>query len=336
MYFPNLSPAFGAFVDTLPGKTVAVIGHARPDGDCIGSQVALARVLGARGIEAVCVNEDPIPRRLAFVSGDETFRAPDEWLCGDLVRICVDCADPDRPGKRIGALGAAFDGNVDHHVSNTHYARYNFVDSGSAATAEILGGVFFDLGFEVDAVAAQGLFVGIATDTGQFRFPSTSRRVFEICGRLVELGADPAMASNYLYEQETMGKLRLLEAYLSSLRRECDGRVCIGALPRDVFERTGAGVEDTEGLVDYARSINGVDVGVILEDRGAEVKGSLRAKEPRFRVNDLAARFNGGGHACAAGFTATEAMDAFYPRFLEALRKHFTDVDAAPAAERSL
>lgn len=327
MYYPDLSPAFRDFVDALRGKRAAVVGHARPDGDCVGSQVALARVLRTRDVDTACVNADPVPRRLAFLTREEAWQQPVEGAADGRVPVCVDCADPDRPGESVRALFGEFAANVDHHISNTEYARNNFVDGASAATAEILSGLFFDNDYPVDAVGAQALYVGIATDTGQFRFPATSRRVFEICGRLLDLGADPAAASTSLYEQETLGKMKLLEAYLASLRLECDSRACLGVLPADVFERTGAGGEDTEGLVDYARSIHGVDIGAIIEDRGGEIKGSLRAKDARYRVNDLAARFNGGGHACAAGFTAKMKLDEFYPQFLEALREQFRAVD---------
>ncbi len=327
MFYPHASPEFGKWVESLRGKRVAVVGHARPDGDCVGSQVALARVLRQVGVEALCVNQDCVPRRLEFVTREERFREPGAWMREDWTAVSVDCADPNRPGETVRSAVSGYEANIDHHISNTRFARQNFVEDSSAATAEVLGGFFFDNQYPIDPVTAQALYVGIATDTGQFRFPATSRRVFQICGRLLELGADPALASTHLYEQESMGKMKLLQVYLASLRMECDHRACIGVLPRDAFDSTGAGLEDTEGLVDYARSIHGVDVGAIIEDRGNEVKGSLRAKDGRFRVNDLAARFGGGGHVCAAGFTVEMTMETFYPRFLEELREHFRAVE---------
>ncbi len=329
MYYDELSPAFERFVEALDTKKVAVIGHARPDGDCIGSQVALSRVLRGQGFDTICVNQDPVPGKLRFLCGEEPFVRPELWKPGGHVSVCVDCADADRPGPLLKKRFPEVHANVDHHVSNRLFARQNFIDSSSAATAEILSGMFFDNDYPIDKIAAQALYVGIATDTGQFRFPATSQRVFEICGRLLHLGADPAVASNHLYERETMGKMRLLDAYLSSLKLECDGRVCVGVLPKDIFEKTGAEAGETEGLVDYARSIHGVDIGVIIEDRGNEIKGSLRAKDGRYRVNDLAALFNGGGHTCAAGFTVHMTMEVFYPKFLAALREQFRVVDAA-------
>src|SRR5262249_27256912 len=149
---------------------------------------------------------------------------------------------------------------IDHHLSNVGFGTVNLVDSASAATCEILAGVFFDNDLQVDAQAAQALYTGILTDTGQFRFNATSRRCFVLAGELVARGAPPAEAGFELYERESEGKLRLLQIYLASLKLECGGRVCIGTLKDGVFAATGTNAEDTEGLVDYARSIDGVDV----------------------------------------------------------------------------
>ena len=159
---------------------------------------------------------------------------------------------------------------------------------------------------------AQALYAGILTDTGQFRFNSTSRRCFLLAGELVARGAAPAEAGYELYERESVGKLQLLQRFLSSLRIECGGRVCIGRLPEALFAATGTGGEDTEGLVDYARSIEGVEIGVLIEERpGGALKASLRAKDPACRVDLIAAQFHGGGHACAAGLNLNAGAGRF-------------------------
>jgi phosphoesterase RecJ-like protein len=221
--------------------------------------------------------------------------------------------------------------NIDHHVSNKGYAEFNLVDSGSSATCEVLAGMFFDNGLNVDAQAAQALYTGILTDTGQFRFTSTTRRTFLLAAELMARGAKPTEAGFELYERETTGKLQLLQRFLSSLAMECDGRVCVGTLPNGVFEETGATLEDTEGLVDYARCIDGVDVGVLIEERpDGSVKASLRSKDPRFRLDQIAAQFNGGGHACAAGLHLKQSTGEFRSRLLDALAAQIAAVDAQP------
>lgn len=330
-FYPALSADFARLLASLAGRRIAVIGHARPDGDCIGSQVALARVLAALGFDVVCINADAIPRRLqflvkemAFLRTDEVVNAPD-----DRAAIFVDCADHARAGERLKVRFAAPVAVVDHHLSNVGFATANLVDSASAATCEILAGVFFDNNLPVDAQTAQALYTGILTDTGQFRFNSTSRRCFVLAGELVARGAQPSEAGYQLYERETEGKLRLLQHFLASLRLECAGRVCVGTLAPGIFEETGTSVEDTEGLVDYARSIDGVDIGALIEEKtDGTVKASLRAKEPAYRVDLVAAQFNGGGHACAAGLNLKSGGENFYERLVAALTLRVVAVDA--------
>jgi phosphoesterase RecJ-like protein len=330
-FYPQLSIDFAGLLTSIAGRKVAVIGHARPDGDCIGSQVALARVLTARGHDVICVNPDPVPRRLLFLTTGMTFFRTDDVLKTneDRAAIFVDCADHLRGGERLKARYPAPVAAIDHHLSNGGFATVNLVESASAATCEILAGLFFDNGLPVDAQSAQALFTGILTDTGQFRFNSTSRRCFLLAGELVARGARPAEAGYELYERETLGKLRLLQGFLASLKLECGGRVCIGTLPPGVFEATGSNGEDTEGLVDYARSIEGVEIGALIEQRpDGTVKASLRAKDPSYRVDLAAAQFNGGGHACAAGLNLKTGTENFYARLVAALAQRIAVADA--------
>lgn len=330
-YFPELSARFAHFLERIRGRKIAVLGHARPDGDCIGSQVALARVLAALGHEVICVNADVVPRRLQFLVPGMPFLQTDAALQDptDYAAIFVDCADHSRAGERLKARFPAPVGNIDHHLSNVGYAETNLVDSASAATCEILAGVFFDNQLPVDAQTAQGLYTGILTDTGQFRFTSTTRRTFQLAADLMARGAKPTEAGFELYERETTGKLQLLQRFLASLQMECDGRLCIGVLPNGIFEETGSNAEDTEGLVDYARCIDGVDVGVLIEERpNGAMKASLRAKDPAYRLDRVAALFNGGGHACAAGLNLKTGGENFRARLIAAIEAQIAVVDA--------
>jgi phosphoesterase RecJ-like protein len=331
-FYPQLSADFARLLAGLAGRRVAVIGHARPDGDCIGSQVALARVLAARGIDAVCVNPDPVPRRLQFLAAGKRFLRTDDVLgaAGDRDAIFVDCADHARSGERLRARYPAPVAVIDHHLSNPGYAAANLIDSASSATCEILAGVFLDNGLAIDGLSAQALFTGIMTDTGQFRFGSASARCFALAGELVARGARPAEAGQELFERESFGKLRLLQHYLSTLRLECGGRACLGTLAPGIFEQIGATAEDTEGLVDYARSIDGVQIGALIEERAdGSVKASLRGQDPALRVDLVAAQFNGGGHACAAGLSLKSGGADFRARLVAAFADRFAIVDAA-------
>lgn len=325
-YYPKFAGRFAVFMHELAGQRVVVIGHQRPDGDCIGSQVALCRVLRAQGIDAVCMNPDPVPRRIKFIVGDTPFFSRDELPAHDRVAVFTDCADHARAGVKVADLYPKPFGCFDHHVSNGGFAFHNFVDTGSAATAEVLAGLFLDAGLAIDAVAAQALYTGLMTDTGQFRFPSTTKRVFGLCSDLVGLGANPAQAGHELYERESFGKLKLIQHFLGSLRFECNGRACIGVLPHGIFDQLGATVEDTEGLVDYARSIEGVEIGALIEERPGVIKASLRATSARYRMDEVAGLFGGGGHASAAGLNCPAVLDEFYPRLVAALERRLEEV----------
>jgi phosphoesterase RecJ-like protein len=325
-FYPQLSPKFNRLLPALAGKKIAVIGHARPDGDCIGAQVALARVLTALRLDAVCANPDPVPRRLRFLTTGLPFHRPDELGKLDYTALYVDCADHSRAGAKLKARFPLPFASIDHHLSNDGYAKHNFTDAGSSATCEILTGLFLDNHLPVDRLAAQALYVGILTDTGQFRFSSTSRRTFQLAAELMSLGAQPAEAGYQLYECESAGKLQLLQKFLASLRFECGGRVCLGTLARGIFAETGTTTEDTEGLVDYARSIEGVEIGVLIEEQADGIKASLRSKDPVYRLDLIAAQFNGGGHACAAGLNIKEPTAVFIPRLLSALAAQITVV----------
>ena len=331
MYFPEEAPRFKALVESLRGKKVAVLGHMRPDGDCIGSQVALARLLRACGVDSVCVNRHAVPRTLKAFVGDTTFLHESEFVSDGHRGWAVDCADLTRIGAELLVkFPEGLDGNLDHHLSNTRFAKENIVVDHVASATQLLAGIAFDLGLPVDPVTAQALYVGIATDTGQFRFRSTTPEVFEISARLVRLGASPADSSASLYEQDTFGRLDLLGRFLKSLELHDGGRICSGVIPIGTFEATGTTKEDTEGLVDYPRCIEGVDIAVLMEDLKDGVKGSLRAKDPVYRLDLLAKKLNGGGHALAAGFNlhgASIARDR--ERILAVIAEHIRETDAA-------
>lgn len=327
MYFPELSEGFKQLLAELRGRRVAVLGHLRPDGDCIGSQVALTRVLLSQEIDAIAVNRDDPPRVIQPFVGDTPWALAKDFSPEGYVTMNVDCADPIRVGMLLEGMFPETLANIDHHVSNPNYARHNFVAPATSATAEVLAGMFFDLGLTVDAVTAQALYVGIATDTGQFRFPTTTGQVFELCARLCACGASPGEVARELFEQEPLAKLKLLRRYLGSLRLYENGRICIGVLREQDFQETGAEHEDAEGFVDYARDLDGVDIGMLVQEFENQVKGSLRAKTRAYRLDQLAQEFGGGGHAPAAGFNQHRPLEEVCELLLRAAEAHLAKVD---------
>ena len=174
-FSPALSEQFAKLLPALAGKKIVIVGHARPDGDCIGSQVALARVLRTLGHEVICVNPDNVPRRLQFLVKDLVFMRPDAVPAGDYTVIYSDCADQDRAGEKAKVRFPHPFVSFDHHISNSRYAEHNFVDVASAATCEILAGVFLDNQCPIDAPAAQALFAGMTHCPKQHYLRSSHR-----------------------------------------------------------------------------------------------------------------------------------------------------------------
>lgn len=323
-FFPNSAAAFRDFLDGVKGRNIAVVGHMRPDGDCISSQVAMAWLLGESGAAQVaCVNRDAIPYLYReFASGVEFLPADDFDREGwDIVT--VDCADYARTSEPLRARYTKPFACFDHHVSNSPYAEINVIEPSASATAGLLAGLMFDAGIAFPKHVANAMFMGIMMDTRQLTTSNTDLRTFELSTRLVESGAEPAEVSILLYQREKFARMKLLAQFLQSLTMHYDGRVCVGILPAGVYDKTGAQKEDSDGLVDYARNIDGVEIAVLLEalaDGG--VKGSLRSKRPEMQVNEIARHFGGGGHFAAAGFNVKMSMDEFYPTLLAIIGDH--------------
>lgn len=328
MYYPKLTQNFSTALHQLQNQKVAVIGHLRPDGDCIGSQIALVRVLNSLGAKAIALNKDKVPESLQFFVNDTPFAHSNFADYKDYIPVTVDASDPTRLGDELKNLFPKIKLNIDHHLSNPSFAEFNIVDPYCAATCELLAGIFLDLNISIDPITAQALYLGIATDTGQFRYSMTNAQVFSICTKLIQLGAIPSLIAHELYERESFGRILLLKEFLSTLKFELDGKLCIGTINDAMFKSTGTTKEHTEQLIDYPRSIDGVIIAAVLEERPDNyIKGSLRAKDDKVRVDLLAQNFNGGGHAAAAGFSIQMNSQAFYPLFIQTIKNHLSNLN---------
>jgi bifunctional oligoribonuclease and PAP phosphatase NrnA len=327
-YYPQFAQNFLSLIQSIKNKKVLVQGHERPDGDSIGSQVALCRCLNKLGIDAVGVNSDPIPKNLkTFLADTPIYNTETLPSCTNYLAINLDCPKTLRVGEKLHEQTPQILANIDHHISNEQYAQYNFVHPDSSSTAQILAGLFLDHNFPIDSTTAQALYVGIATDSGQFRYSTTTHEVFQICCELIKQGANPYTAATALYEHESIHRLKLLQYYLNSFKFSCNGQICVGFLPHGIYEQTGASPEDSENLVNYARSIENVQIGVLLEEQDKKIKGSLRAKDPIYRLDKIAKHFNGGGHPSAAGFNTTGTLESIYQKLIPILEQHITTLN---------
>ncbi len=332
-YFPRLAETFSELLASVANDRVFVLGHARPDGDCVGAQIALARLLRGYGVDAVALNADPIPKALGFLLGETKIEPLVAPALDGRPLLFVDCADERRVGPKSSQLIADcnFLASIDHHISNTRFARMNLIEPSTAATCEIIAGLAFDFGLAVDATTAQALLTGIMTDTGRFGYAATSARVFELCSRLVQCGARPEVSAQPLYENQPFSRLKLLQRFLGALRTEFDGKLGVGTVARQDFVDTASCYEETEGFVDFTRSIEGVVIGLYLEERRTTVKASLRAVDSSYRVDLIAKQFGGGGHAAAAAFSFEGSIAEVESPLITAIGNRIQEVEAESA-----
>jgi phosphoesterase RecJ-like protein len=298
-----------------------IIGHVCPDGDSIGSQVALSEVVRALGKQCHIVENSAVPKNLSyFLKGVPSI--PADGMDVSLPLICVDCMDYNRIGSVAGLHGREAFLNIDHHISNSWFAANNIVIDDASSTAEILAELLIGSKFTITKTMADALYLGIVTDSGRFSYPSTSLKTFKLAETLVGIGTSPSKIYTLVYENNTLERYRLLERFLKNIEIFCDGRLCLSFLREADFLETGASVLDTEGFVNYARELRGVLIGCFVDVRDDFMKCSLRAIDGSLRVDAFAGMFGGGGHQCAAGFSKTGVSSDFIEDIKTALCRH--------------
>ncbi len=289
----------------LAAGRVVVLGHVRPDGDAIGSQIALASSLLAAGKQVVVLNEDGCPASLRFLAGAEMVERPGGGEVEADLCVALDTANRSRLGEGCLASTAAVPMllNIDHHISNERYGDLVHVDAGAPATGQILFELISEAGLPLTPEARDSLFVAISTDTGGFRYPATTARTFEIGAELLRAGADAGALSSMVYERYPFRRIELLRELLGVLRLTSGGRVASWALDLATKDALSLQPDDSENLTDLIRAIEGVDVAVFFEElRGGTVRVSMRSKSAAAAdVCEICKTFGGGGHALAAG-----------------------------------
>ncbi|RME94389.1 MAG: bifunctional oligoribonuclease/PAP phosphatase NrnA [Verrucomicrobia bacterium] len=319
-------------IETLESaRRICVVGHVRPDGDCIGSQLALARALRHQGKQAAVWNADPLPDRLAFLDPDGWWEAPRAGRRFDVV-VSVDAASWDRVGAVADALsrrGPLI--NIDHHVSNTRFGDLNWIDPSVPSTGELIFRLCRAAGWPVTPAMADLLFAAVSTDTGSFQYDSVGAATFDTAAELVRAGARVGELCRRLYHSLSPARVALLRLLYRRFRLSEDGRVAWFGLRAADVARLGAGRADTEGLIDHLRAMDSVVVAVLFEEQAeGRVRVSLRSKSPAVDVNQVAARFGGGGHPAAAGARVPGPYAAAVRRVLAAVREALA---AAPAGD---
>ena len=281
--------------------------HRNPDGDAIGSELALAELADRLGIKTVIVNRDPTPANLALLPGADrivvTSTLPEDFPEGFDLVITVECPGLDRTGfeglTRLPIL------NIDHHPANPAYGVVNFLDETSPAVGEMVWKMYGEIGIVPTPAAATNLYTALSTDTGDFKYSNATERAFRTAAEMVDCGAEPAMVAELVHGNRSEASVRLLGEVLRSLRIENGGRLAVITADEEAFRRSHAGPEDSEEIVNIPRSIAGVEAVVFLkQSEPGTVKVSFRSRG-EFDVRTVAAGFGGGGHRNAAGCTIT-------------------------------
>ena len=283
-------------------KTICVVGHIRPDGDCVGSQLGLTLALQAEGKQVACWNQDLMPQKYRFLDRDGTFQNPKLGMKFDCV-IATDCASFERLGE-AGPFIARRKPliNIDHHESNTRYGDLNWVSAREPSTGELIYRLLKIARWPISPRIADCLFTAVSTDTGSFQYATTRPGTFHVGGELVTRGADLAKISGEVYESFPLSRARLLKHVYSRFKLTHNDRIAWFWLKKADLARTGAESNDTEGLIDHIRAIEPVIVACVFEQIEPELtRISLRSKSGKVNVNEIAAQFGGGGHPAAAG-----------------------------------
>lgn len=287
----------------------AVLPHISPDGDAIGSALALNSALQKMGKNSFIACTDEVPRMYAFLPGLDSVRKPGDEPFEPKWLILVDVAAPDRIGELIkwkkSADGCAV---IDHHPTNTGFGDVNLIEPAASSTGEIIEGVIEALGLEIDQDMAIWLYVALSTDTGNFSFSCTTPRSLRIVANLLENGLEMDEYNRLLFHLRTLSRTRLLGAALNGIMLECGGRIAWTVLTEAMFLSCGASQDETEGVVNYLKEIEGVDVAILAVQRGNSTKISLRSNGG-LHMGEIASLFAGGGHERAAGLTLDLSPD---------------------------
>ena len=297
--------------------------HENPDGDALGSLLGMHGVLTQLGKDALMYlspDEFPLPHEYRDMENRDIIGGPPADM-DERVAVFLDCGNIDRMPVDFLQRDGIHILNIDHHHDNTRFGTANLVDPKASCTAEIVWRLSKELGAELTTEIARALYVGLITDTGRFMYENTTPEAHQMAAELIEAGVEPHVIYSRIYESLPFERITLLQRALSTIRRFDGGAITMLHLTAEDFEQTGAVENDSEGIIDHARAVEGTAVAVLVRDltgdRAGKRKVSLRATDGRVDVSEIARSFGGGGHRQAAG--ATTELDIY--ALTEAIRE---------------
>lgn len=305
-------------------RSFAVVSHVRPDGDAIGSILALGHALEELGKSVRYLNQDGCPESLVFLPGSEKVEVSSEAENVDVeVAIFLDTAAHSRVGEEsLKAVGnAKVLINIDHHISNPGYGDLNFIDDQSPATGQIIYDLLTALDYPISEISRDSIYVATSTDTGSFQYPGTTQRTYEMAADLVSRGLDVGKINQLTYDNQPFRRIELMRALLNTLDRSDDKKLVWWDLREATKIELGLIDDDTEGMIDFIRATRGVVMAVFFEELGDnQIRVSMRSKDRRVNASEICGVFGGGGHALAAGIRMTGPLEAAREKVLAEIR----------------
>jgi bifunctional oligoribonuclease and PAP phosphatase NrnA len=301
----------------LARQRFLVTSHARPDGDSIGSQLAMAFALDALGKQVRIVNVDPAPDHYQGFPGMHRIEIAPEANPDAEATIVMECSDLSRTG--VAGLEPAFIINIDHHAGNRLYGALNWHDETAAACGEMVFDLIQALGVPLTEQIATHIYLAILTDTGAFHHSNITPRTFDICRQCVEAGVNPSAMARRVFDSNSFGKLKLIGALLDSMELVDDGRLAVLHLDDRMLSDCGCTHNDTEGLINLPLTAREIQAVVFFKaESGTEVRVSMRSKYD-VDVRRVASGYGGGGHKNAAGFTYEGRLEDLKPQLVTSL-----------------
>jgi phosphoesterase RecJ-like protein len=328
-----MDEAVKKIADLIEGsRKVLISSHQDPDGDSVGSQLALAELLESRGKTCRIINQGPLSSRYMFLDPqrkilDSGHLEPGkDDLAGFDPVFVLDCTSLSRLGEVEKVLPSqATLINIDHHPDNGRFGSVNYLDVGASATGEMIFSILEACNHSVSSVAATQLYAAILSDTGRFKFPNTSSRCLKVCAELVASGADPKQVTNQIYFNHSPAFLKLLGSILSSPEILDRGRICAMTLKQNLLADLKIDPREVEGVVDYSLFVRGVEIGLLFTEKGeGRTKVNLRSQN-EYDVAKVARLFGGGGHRNAAGCTLDHDLEQTKGIILDQVRKTLKD-----------